>query len=59
MLPFLGFAALYYRKRVPEFLRGGTAWASFLVLSFLAMTLLGLYQAGDKTGLWKALGLHR
>lgn len=59
MLPFLGFAALYYRKRVPDFLRGGPAWAAFLIISFVAMTLLGLYQAGDKTGLWKALGLQK
>ena len=58
MLPFLGFAAIYFHhKRIPEGLRPGKAWTGFLWASFLAMTAVGIFQAGKETGLWKAAGL--
>lgn len=47
MLPFLGLAAVYFRHaRVPAALRPGRAWTLFLWISFLAMTAVGVYQAG-------------
>jgi Mn2+/Fe2+ NRAMP family transporter len=47
MLPFLGLAAVYFRHaRVPAALRPGRAWTLFLWISFLAMTAIGVYQAG-------------
>jgi manganese transport protein len=57
MLPFLGWAAVRGRRQVPAELRAGPAWTAWLVLSFAAMALLGTYQVGDKSGLWKSLGL--
>jgi hypothetical protein len=59
MLPFLGWAALRGFRQVPPELRAGRGWTVWLVASFAAMDLLGLYQAGDKTGLWKAVGLFQ
>jgi Mn2+/Fe2+ NRAMP family transporter len=57
MLPFLGWAALRGRAQVPPELRAGPAWTAWLFTSFAAMAVLGVYQMGDKSGLWKALGL--
>ncbi len=60
MLPILGFAAIYFhRKRIPPALRARSAWTALLFLSFLAMAALGVFQAGDKTGLWRAFGWVR
>jgi Mn2+/Fe2+ NRAMP family transporter len=45
MLPFLGFAALYFRYRVvhPQ-LRPGSTWSVFAILSFLSFIVIGVYQ---------------
>ena len=45
MLPFLAYAALYFRTRHthPELVKGNT-WTFFLWFSALAMTAVGLYQ---------------
>jgi hypothetical protein len=57
MLPFLGFAAVWFHRRIAPSLRAGPAWTACLLLSTLAMAIVGLFQAGDQTGLWKALGI--
>lgn len=45
MLPFLAFAAIYFRhRRVPAEIRPGRAWTLFLYLSFLAMAAVGFIQ---------------
>jgi hypothetical protein len=50
MLPFLGLAAVYFRFRRTEApLRPGPLWTIFLVLSALAMMLVGAYQVGNET----------
>lgn len=45
MLPFLGFAALYFRYRVvhPQ-LRPGKTWSVFAIVSFLSFVVIGVYQ---------------
>jgi Mn2+/Fe2+ NRAMP family transporter len=50
MLPFLGFAALWFHRQVPASIRARAPWTFFLVLSFLAMALLGAYQAAKALG---------
>jgi manganese transport protein len=57
MLPFLGFAALHGRARIPAELRARPAWTAFLVASFLLMAALGIQQT--QAGLWKILNLLR
>lgn len=49
MLPFLGFAALYFRYRVvhPE-LRPGKTWSAFAIVSFLSFVVIGVYQIIDR-----------
>lgn len=59
MLPFLGFAAVWLHRQIAPSLRAGVPWTSCLILSFLAMAIVGVFQAGDQTGLWKALGFSR
>ena len=45
MLPFLAFAALYFRfKQTERKLRPGTLWTLLLILAAAAMMLLGVYQ---------------
>ncbi len=45
MLPFLAFAAVYFRfLRIPREFRPGRAWTAFLILSFLAMVIVGINQ---------------
>jgi len=45
MLPFLGFAAVYfYYRRTDKALLPGKVWATFLWLAALAMTAVGLYK---------------
>ncbi len=56
MLPFLGFAAVWCRRRIAPSLAAGPAWTACLLLSTLAMAVVGLFQAGQQTGLWRALG---
>lgn len=54
MLPFLGFAALYFHhRRTDAALRPGTAWRLLLWVSALCMALVGIYQV------WATLGLGR
>jgi manganese transport protein len=53
MLPFLGFAALWFHRKVPASIRAGAPWVAFLVLSVLAMALLGSFQAAKAVGLIK------
>jgi hypothetical protein len=54
MYPFLGFAALYFRYRgTHPALRPGKVETFFLWLSFAALTIVGLYQIGNKLGLLK------
>jgi hypothetical protein len=55
MLPFLGFAAVWCRRRIAPSLAAGPAWTACLLLSTLAMAVVGLFQAGQQTGLWRAL----
>jgi hypothetical protein len=45
MLPFLGFAALYFRYRVvhPQ-LRPGRTWSVLAIVSFLSFVVIGAYQ---------------
>ena len=56
MLPFLGFAAVWCRRRIAPSLAAGPAWTACLLVSTLAMAVVGLFQAGQQTGLWRALG---
>ena len=53
MLPFLGFAALWFHRKVPASIRAGAPWVVFLVLSVLAMATLGAFQAAKAVGLIK------
>ncbi len=54
MLPFLGFAALWFRHRqTSAALRPGKAWTAFLWISVAAMTVVGIYTAGKPLRLWK------
>ncbi|HEX7896480.1 MAG TPA: Nramp family divalent metal transporter [Planctomycetota bacterium] len=53
MLPFLGFAALWFHRKVPASIRAGVPWVAFLVLSVLAMATLGGFQAAKAVGLVK------
>ena len=49
MLPFLAFAALYFRYRqVDERLRPGIVWTGFLWLAALAMGAVGAYQVVEQ-----------
>jgi len=59
MLPFLGLAAVWCRRRIAPTLRAGRAWTACLVLSTTAMAIVGLFQAGDQTGFWRAIGWVR
>jgi hypothetical protein len=53
MLPFLAFAAVYFRHvRTPPTLRPGMAWTFFLWVSSVAMTAVGIYVAGKSLKLW-------
>ncbi len=53
MLPFLGFAALYFRHRQTQpALRPGKAWTAFLWISVAAMAAVGIYTAGKPLKLW-------
>ena len=49
MLPFLGFAALYFRYRVvhPQ-LRPGKTWSALAIVSFLSFVVIGVYQIVDR-----------
>jgi Mn2+/Fe2+ NRAMP family transporter len=49
MLPFLGFAALYFRYRIvhPQ-LRPGKTWSVFAIVSFLSFVVIGAYQFLDR-----------
>jgi len=49
MLPFLGFAALYFRYRVvhPR-LRPGKTWSALAIVSFLSFVVIGVYQIIDR-----------
>ncbi|HSB61485.1 MAG TPA: Nramp family divalent metal transporter [Vicinamibacteria bacterium] len=56
MLPFLGFAALWFGRRVAPSIRGGGAWTAALVVAFVLMSSLGLFQAQSETArLWNRL----
>lgn len=45
MLPFLGFAAVYFHfARIPREFRPSRAWTVLLILSFLAMVVVGINQ---------------
>ncbi len=49
MLPFLGFAALYFRYRVVHpMLRPGKTWSAFAIVSFLSFVVIGVYQIIDR-----------
>lgn len=49
MLPFLAFAALYFRYRqVDERLRPGIVWTGFLWLAAVAMGAVGAYQVVEQ-----------
>ncbi len=50
MIPFLGFAALWFGRRVHPSIRGGPAWTSALVVAFVLMSALGVYNARSETG---------
>jgi len=52
MLPFLGLAAVMFRRRVPPALRPGALWTMFLWISFFAMAAVGVYLAGKNLKLW-------
>lgn len=45
MIPFLAFAALWFGRQVAPAIRAGTAWTVSLVVAFLLMSALGLFQA--------------
>ncbi len=46
MLPFLGFAAVYFHhRRIPREISSGRVWTVFLHLSFLAFIAVGIFQA--------------
>jgi Mn2+/Fe2+ NRAMP family transporter len=49
MLPFLGFAALYFRYRVvhPQ-LRPGPIWSVFAIISFLSFIVIGVHEFLDR-----------
>jgi manganese transport protein len=49
MLPFLGFAAQYFRYHVvhPQ-LRPGRTWSVFAAISFLSFVVIGVYQFLDR-----------
>jgi len=52
MLPFLGYAALYFRyRRVHPALRPGATWSALTIASFLSFVLIGGWQ------IWQRLGL--
>jgi manganese transport protein len=53
MLPFLAFAAVYFRhvKTAPA-LRPGATWTFFLWVSSVAMTAVGIYLAGKSLKFW-------
>ncbi len=49
MLPFLAFAALYFRyKRIHPGLRPGRTWSVFAILSFLSFAIIGAWQISSK-----------
>lgn len=49
MLPFLGFAALYFRYfRIHEGLKPGRIWSVFTILSFISFVVIGIYQIVSK-----------
>jgi manganese transport protein len=49
MLPFLGFAALYFRYRVIDpRLRPGRTWSVFAAISFVSFVVIGVYQFLDR-----------
>jgi len=51
MLPFLGYAALYFRyRRVHPELRPGTAWSALTIASFVSFVVVGGWQ------IWQRLG---
>ena len=45
MIPFLGFAALWFSRRVDPAIRASAPWTVSLVVSFLLMSALGIFQA--------------
>lgn len=51
MLPFLGYAALYFRyRRVHPELRPGTAWSALTIASFLSFVVVGGWQVWQRLG---------
>jgi Mn2+/Fe2+ NRAMP family transporter len=53
MLPFLAFAAVYFRHRCTHpALHPGKAWTAFLWISFLSLTAVGHFEAGPHLKLW-------
>ena len=45
MIPFLGFAAVWFGRQVHPSIRGGKAWSAALIVSFVLMSALGLFNA--------------
>lgn len=58
MLPFLAFAALYFRyRRVQTFLRPGRLWTLCLWCSGVAMAVIGIYKVTEElVKLWGKMG---
>jgi hypothetical protein len=51
MLPFLGFAAIYFRSRgTPEALRPGRSWTVFLWMALLTFVALGVWNVVSEIG---------
>jgi manganese transport protein len=48
MLPFLGFAAIWFRSQTDPELRPGNIWTTFLWIAALAMAAAGIYQVVEQ-----------
>jgi Mn2+/Fe2+ NRAMP family transporter len=52
MLPFLGIAALYFRRQTDPAIRSGPASGLFLGIAAACMAAVGIYQIADQVRKW-------
>jgi Mn2+/Fe2+ NRAMP family transporter len=56
MLPFLGMAAVYFRRQTDPAIRSGPASGLFLWIAAASMAAVGIYQFADQLSKWLAPG---